>query len=313
MLTGLGASAEAAGTSAHSPERIVVGYAEPTGAPTAYAARATELPAEPAPTKIVRLAPRASLSRTLDRLRREPGVRWAVPDYVAHAAGSFIPNDEGVSGDGPGGWEKFQWNFFGQFGVNAPEAWFNVAADGHAGGSGVIVAVLDTGVAYANRVPFRRSPDFGQFQFVRGYDFVARNAYPNDRNGHGTFVAATIAEETNNHVGLTGLAYGARIMPVRVLDAQGEGEASTIAEGIVFAVNHGAQVINLSLEFSPGITAADIPEADRSASLRAPPRRPRRGGGRQRGPRRDRLPGPRPRRRRGWSHDRTRVPGLVLQ
>ncbi len=60
--------------------------------------------------------------------------------------------------------------------------------------------------------------------------------YPNDRNGHGTFVAATIAEETNNLYGLTGLAYGARIMPVRVLDSQGEGEASTIAEGVRFAV-----------------------------------------------------------------------------
>jgi serine protease len=67
-------------------------------------------------------------------------------------------------------------------------------------------------------------------------------------------------EATNNHVGLTGLAYGARVMPVRVLDSQGEGEASTIAEGVLFAVHHGAQVINLSLEFSPGITASDIPE-----------------------------------------------------
>ena len=61
-------------------------------------------------------------------------------------------------------------------------------------------------------------------------------------------------------IGLTGLAYGAHIMPVRVLDSQGEGEASTIAEGVRFAVNHHAQVINLSLEFSPGVTASDIPE-----------------------------------------------------
>ena len=51
------------------------------------------------------------------------------------------------------------------------------------------VAVLDTGVAYANRGRFRRSPDFGPHQFVQGYDFVARNRFPNDRNGHGTFVA----------------------------------------------------------------------------------------------------------------------------
>jgi len=144
--------------------------------------------------------------------------------------------------------------------VGAPEAWEHLIADGHPGGSGVIVAVLDTGVAYANHGRFRISPDFNRWQFVKGYDFVARNPYPNDRNGHGTFVAGVIAEETNNLIGVTGLAYGARIMPVRVLDTEGEGEASTIAEGVRFAVDHGAQIINLSLEFSPGVTASDIPE-----------------------------------------------------
>jgi serine protease len=124
----------------------------------------------------------------------------------------------------------------------------------------VTIAVLDTGVAYADRGGFRRSPDFNRYAFVRGYDFVAHDSFPDDHNGHGTFVAGTIAEATNNHFGLTGLAYAARLMPVRVLDSQGEGEASTIAEGVVFAVRHGAQVINLSLEFSPGVTASDIPE-----------------------------------------------------
>jgi serine protease len=144
--------------------------------------------------------------------------------------------------------------------VNAPEAWSNVAADGAPGGRGVTVAVLDTGVAYANRGRFRRSPDFSRYEFVRGYDFIAHNPYPNDHNGHGTFVASTIAESTNNRFGLTGLAYGVRLMPVRVLNSQGEGDASTIAEGVRFAVNHHAQVINLSLEFSSEVTASDIPE-----------------------------------------------------
>ena len=123
----------------------------------------------------------------------------------------------------------------------------------------MVVAVLDTGVAYANRGRFRRSPDFSRYEFVQGYDFVAQNRFPNDRNGHGTFVAGTIAEATNNRYGLTGLAFAARIMPVRVLDSQGEGEASTIAEGVRFAVRHGARVINLSLEFSSNVTASDIP------------------------------------------------------
>ncbi|MHB1860480.1 MAG: S8 family serine peptidase [Solirubrobacteraceae bacterium] len=194
------------------------------------------------------------------RLRRRRGVRYVVPDYVAHAASSgFHPNDPGKSSQ-PGGWEQVQWNFAGEYGVGAPLAWEHLIDDGAPGGAGTIVAVLDTGVAYENRGRYLRSPDFEANEFVPGYDFVANNDHPDDQNGHGTFVAGTIAEATNNGVGLTGLAYGAKIMPVRVLDARGEGEASTIAKGVRFAVNHGAQVINLSLVFSASVTAAEIPE-----------------------------------------------------
>src|SRR5450759_4078445 len=200
-------------------------------------------------TERVPVPPGASIAATVARLRREPGVRWAVPDYVAHAAGGLVPNDPGT-GPAPGDWQTLQWNFSGPFGVNAPQAWANVASEGAPGGRRVVVAVLDTGVAYANRGPFRRSPDFSRYGFVQGYDFIARNHYPNDRNGHGTVVAGTIAEATNKRDGLTGLAFAARVMPVRVLDGAGEGDASVIAEGVRFAVRHGARVINLSLEFS---------------------------------------------------------------
>lgn len=210
-------------------------------------------------TRLLRLAPGVSVGAALRVLRRRPGVEWAVPDYRARAAGGLIPNDVG-NGAQPGDWQQLQWNFSGPFGVNAPEAWSNVASDGVPGGKGVIVAVLDTGVAYATRGRFLRSPDFSRYGFTAGYDFIAHNRFPNDRNGHGTFVAGTIAEATDNRYGLTGLAFAARIMPVRVLDSQGEGEASTIAEGVRYAVKHGARVINLSLEFSTGVTAADIPE-----------------------------------------------------
>jgi serine protease len=242
----------------YAPERIVVGYAPPSSAARASRAFGASS-AEAASTRVLRLAPGVSVPSALARARAQRDVRWAVPDYTARAAGGPIPNDPGT-GAKPGDWQELQWNFVGQFGIEAPEAWANVDADGAPGGRGVTVAVLDTGVAYADRGPFRRSPDFGRYQFVQGHDFVAKNRFPNDRNGHGTFVASTIAEATANHYGLTGLAFGARIMPVRVLDSQGEGEASTIAEGVFFAVRHGAQVINLSLEFSPGVSAADIPE-----------------------------------------------------
>ncbi len=251
-----------AGAPAYAPNRILVKYATATPARArAAAARgagagATSVTAPH--TRLLRLAPGVSLGAALDALRRRPDVTWAVPDYRAHTAG-LIPNDVG-NGTQPGDWQQLQWNFSGPFGVNAPQAWSNVAADGAPGGKGVVVAVLDTGVAYATHGRFLRSPDFSRYGFTGGYDFIAHNRFPNDRNGHGTFVAGTIAEATDNRYGLTGLAFAARIMPVRVLDTAGEGEASTIAEGVRYAVRQGAQVINLSLEFSSNVTAADIPE-----------------------------------------------------
>src|SRR6202042_1514563 len=141
----------------------------------------------------------------LRRLRRQRDVAWAVPNYRARASGGLVPNDRGT-GTAAGDWQQLQWNFVGPFGVNAPQAWANVAADGAPGGKGVIVAVLDTGVAYATHGRFLRSPDFSRYGFVGGYDFIAHNRFPDDRNGHGTFVAGTIGEATNNRYGLTGLA-----------------------------------------------------------------------------------------------------------
>jgi serine protease len=257
----LASTAPAAPSADYAASEIVVRYAPRPALAQAVTARSGRKPGPVGvgETHLLRIPPGASLSLALRRLRAQRDVEWAVPDYVAHAAGAIVPNDEG-NGGAAKDWQQLQWNFAGPFGVDAPEAWANLAADGVPGGKGVTVAVLDTGVAYANRGKFRRSPDFGSSQFIQGYDFVAKNQFANDRNGHGTFVASTIAEATNNRYGLTGLAYGARIMPVRVLDSGGEGEASTIAEGVFFAVKHGARVINLSLEFSPGVTASDIPE-----------------------------------------------------
>jgi serine protease len=179
--------------------------------------------------------------------------RWVGP--VARAA-AYVPNDPGKGA----GWAAVQWNFAGPAGVGAPDAWQHLIDAGRPGGKGVVVAVLDTGVAYAPRGRFLQSPDLVGTKFTRGYDFVDRDPYANDANGHGTHVASTIAEATGNGVGLTGLAYGATIMPVRVLDDVGEGDVGTIARGVRWAARHGADIINLSLEFTADVTAADIPQ-----------------------------------------------------
>lgn len=150
--------------------------------------------------------------------------------------------------------------------INAPEVW----ARGYTG-QNVVVAVVDTGVDYThpdldgniwvntreiagNGIDDDRN---GFIDDIRGWDFVQRDNTPTDPNGHGTHVAGTIAAE-NNSFGATGVAYNARIMPVRVLDTNGSGSSANIAAGIRYAANNGADVINLSLGggFSSDIQSA---------------------------------------------------------
>jgi serine protease len=209
--------------------------------------------------EVLKLPRGRSVQQAIAQLRRRPGVAYAVPDYIAHQAGAWIPNDRGNTHRAQG-WQSMQWNFLPGTGIDAPDAWAHMFGVHRPGGRGVLIAVLDTGVAYRNWGQFRKSPDFANTKFVDPYDFVAGNPYPLDREGHGTFVAGMIAESTNNGLGLTGLAYGAKIMPVRVLDQDGNGDSATIARGIRYAVAHHAQVINLSLEFDITVTAAEIPD-----------------------------------------------------
>jgi serine protease len=256
-------AASAARAADYLPGVVVVGY-DRSLALSPDQARVTRASGSqvvsPSSAASVRRTPRGvSVAAELRRLRRRPDVAYAVPDYIAHAAGTWIPNDPGRA-HVRGGWQRLQWNFLATDGVNAPEAWANLRADGRPGARGVVVAVLDTGVAYRTWGKYRIAPDFAGTKFVDPYDFVAKNRYPLDREGHGTFVAGLVGEATNNGYGLTGLAYHASIMPVRVLNADGTGDAVTIAKGIRYAVKHGAQVINLSLEFSLDVTSSDIPE-----------------------------------------------------
>ena len=205
-----------------------------------------------------------TVRETVSELRSDPNVEYAVPNYVAHAS-AFFPNDPGPgTGGQPGDWARFQWNFFGPASINAPDAWQLAAAAGAPGGKGALVAVLDTGVAYQTRRRYKKAPDLSSKTFVRGYDFVADDRYANDLNGHGTHVAGTIAERTNNGSGLTGLAYGVKIMPLRVLNSQGEGDAAAISRAIRYAGRKHVDVINLSLEFDSSVTASQIPDIVRA-------------------------------------------------
>ena len=140
-------------------------------------------------------------------------------NYLYHAL--EVPNDPEYSK---------QWNFRN---INIEKAWDETK------GEGVTVAVIDTGVS--------KVPDLKLTKFVKGYDFVNDKDDAGDDQGHGTHVAGTIAQSTNNGYGVAGIAYKANIMPLKVLAASGGGTIADIAESIKFAADNGADVINMSL------------------------------------------------------------------
>jgi serine protease len=254
-VLGLALAAPAARAADHVPGEVVVRTAP--GATVAQIAGTSAAERVAPRTRVVKIRDGRTVREAIRDLERRPGVQRATPNLIAHTA--FVPNDPG-RGTTAGDWERVQWNFAGPFGVNAPGAWDNLRAVGRDGGAGVVVAVLDTGVAYEDRGVFVHSPDLLPETFVPGHDFVDGDDFPTDMNGHGTHVASTIAETIDNGVGVTGLAYGARIMPVRVLDAAGYGDIVAISRGVRWAVRNGAQIINLSFEFGTAVRARQIPD-----------------------------------------------------
>ena len=138
----------------------------------------------------------------------------------------------------------YQWNFNNDAngGVNMEKAW-----DIEKGDPNIIVAVLDSGVAYEDFGIYRKAPDLAETRFVTGYDFVNKDPHPNDDVGHGTHVTGTIAQSTNNGLGVAGIAFNCSVMPVKVIGNQGTGGVFDIVNGIYFAVVNDANVINMSL------------------------------------------------------------------
>lgn len=171
--------------------------------------------------------PRERLAELVRALAGDPRVSHAEENTLYTA--SYVPDDPRYGE---------QWNLPM---VGAPAAW-DVAR-----GKGVIVAVIDTGIAYQDGPRSKVVEDLAGASFVDGYDFVNDRVEALDDHGHGTHVAGTIAQRTGNGRGVAGVAFEATLMPLKVLSAQGSGTAADIADAIYFAADEGARVINMSL------------------------------------------------------------------
>ena len=167
---------------------------------------------------VVSLPPTASEQAVANALAHHPNVKFAEVDRLV--APAFTPNDADYGSE---------WHLQT---INAPVAW-NTSV-----GSGVTVAILDSGIDATH-------PDLVG-QLVPGWNFYDNNSNTADVNGHGTMVAGVVAARGNNSIGVAGVAWGAKLMPVRVSDASGTGTLSAFANGLTYAADHGARIANLS-------------------------------------------------------------------
>jgi thermitase len=189
---------------------------------------------------VIRIDGPATIDATLDAFRRNPDVEYAEPNVICRA--SVTPNDTlfryqyalsntgQVIGQVPGSPQGKP-----SADIKAPQAWEETK-----GLSTVVIGIVDTGV------------DLNHFDLqtkikASGRDFINDDLDASDDHGHGTMVAGIAAAATNNNEGVAGVAWNAMILPVKVLDASGNGPTDKVAQGIIWAVDNGATVINLSL------------------------------------------------------------------
>ncbi len=175
-------------------------------------------------------------------LNQNPDVEYAEPDYVAYIL--VTPNDT---------FFKYQYNLYNsgqrvappgvpgapsgkeRADIKATAAWEETKGD-----DDIVIAILDTGVELTH-------PDLKNKIFSSGRDFVNEDFDASDDNGHGTYVAGIAAAETNNSEGIAGVAWNCKILPVKVMNEDGEGYYSWIVDGLIWAVDQGAEVINFSI------------------------------------------------------------------
>src|SRR4030042_329371 len=200
----------------------------------------------------IKLPHSVSVEEAVKYYRANPDVEYAEPNYIVKRAA--IPNDPGFIN---------QWGLHntGQTGgtinadIDAPEAW-----DITEGSGNIIVAIVDSGVAYDHpdlngniwinndEVAGNGIDDDGNgyVDYIYGWDFVDKDGYPVDYNSHGTHVAGIIASKGNNGLGITGIMWSAKIMPIRFLGVSGAGDVAKAAEAIIYAADNGARIINAS-------------------------------------------------------------------
>jgi subtilisin family serine protease len=184
--------------------------------------------------QFIKLPQNMSVTEAVNKYKNNPNILYAEPNYIIHHS-KTIPNDQhfsllwgllntGQSGGTPGA------------DINATEAW-----DYTTGSPNVIVAVLDTGVDH-NHEDLKNN-----ILLLPNANFIDSDPDTMDKHGHGTHVAGTIAAQGNNSIGIVGVMWNAKIIPVKVLGNDGSGTMKSAADGIIFAANNGAHIINMSL------------------------------------------------------------------
>ncbi len=194
-----------------------------------------------------------TLEETLFALSRNPDVEYAEPNYIAYI--TETPNDSlfdyqyalynsgqdiGPPGS-PQGEERAD--------IKATSTWEETKGD-----EDIVIAILDTGVDLDH-------PDLNDKIYSSGYDFINDDSDATDDEGHGTHVAGIAAAETHNNEGIAGVAWNCKILPVKVLNDLGEGGYSEMIDGIIWAADNGADVMNLSL-------GGDFPSASLENALK---------------------------------------------
>ncbi len=267
----------------YAPGRVIVKFRDGLSAASRLTAMSTVAPASTISERpsyanfdVVRIDPGEDAEAVADTFRRRPEVEYAQPAYRVHK--QMVPNDTY--------YKQYQWNLPL---IDLERAWDIQGA----AGSSVIVAVLDTGIAFADAVvrftagafvddagnlhkalgqidvPFSAATDLTSAgRFVAPHDFIWDDNFPYDLDFHGTHVSGTIGQSTNNAFGTAGVAFGVKLMPVKVIDsdwdfifgAPHQGTDDVVARGIRYAADNGAKVINMSIG-RPGEPAPVVEDA----------------------------------------------------